>query len=128
MSVVLQRNKQVVRAFLEQVFNEHDVDGAIARYVGTHYRQHNPQVGDGVHGFATFFHGFFKQYPHSSLQIKRMIAEEDQVAVHLHWKSAKDVAGDAVMDFFRLENGRIVEHWDVIQAVPAVSANNNSMF
>lgn len=128
MSDVLENNKRVVREFLELVFNQHAVDEGIARCMGSHYRQHNPQVGDGVQAFARFFQDFFDTYPRSSLQIKRMIAEGDVVAVHLHWKSDTDVAGDAVMDFFRLEDGRIVEHWDVIQPVPVVSVNNNSMF
>jgi predicted SnoaL-like aldol condensation-catalyzing enzyme len=128
MSDVLENNKLVVREFLDLVFNQHAVDEGLARCVGSHYRQHNPMVGDGVEGFRAFFHDFFEKYPRSSLHIKRMIAEGDLVAVHLHWKSEPELAGDAVMDFFRLEGGWIVEHWDVLQPVAAVSANNNSMF
>ncbi|MFL7960749.1 nuclear transport factor 2 family protein [Pseudomonas kielensis] len=128
MSYVLENNKRVVREFLDLVFNQHAVEEGIARCMGSHYRQHNPMVGDGVQAFAAFFHAFCEAHPRSSLQIKRMIAEDDLVAVHLHWTSDIDVIGDAVMDFFRLEDGRIVEHWDVIQPVPSVSTNNNSMF
>ncbi|WP_223552487.1 ester cyclase [Pseudomonas sp. BF-R-01] len=128
MSAQLERNRLVVREFLDLVFNQHAVDEGIARCIGPTYRQHNTQVADGVENFRQFFTEFFRDFPQSSLAIKRLIAEDDLVAVHLHWQSHPDQPGDAVMDFFRLQDGRIVEHWDVIQPVASQSANNNSMF
>jgi len=128
MPLQLEQNRRVVREFLDLVFNQHAVDEGIARCMGPTYRQHNPQVADGVESFRQFFTAFFRDFPQSRLEIKRLIAEGDMVAVHLHWQSHPEQAGDAVMDFFRLKEGRIVEHWDVIQPVAAQSANHNSMF
>ena len=71
------------------------------------------------------------RYPNMRLEIKRVIAEGDLVATHSYVNFEPDNPknpGGAFMDFFRLKDGKIVEHWDVIQQVPEKSANNNGMF
>jgi predicted SnoaL-like aldol condensation-catalyzing enzyme len=72
--------------------------------------------------------GFVKAFPTLHFNFKRIIAEGDLVVVHSHLVRHKDDPGVAVMDIFRLENGRVVEHWDVLQDVPDTSANENTMF
>lgn len=123
-----EENKRVVWGFLETVFNEHKVDEGMDAYVGETYTQHNPGVADGVEAFRENFKETFAKNPESYFDIKRMFCEGDHVTVHAHWTQNKDDRGSAVMDIFRLENGRIVEHWDVIQPIPEHIAHDNTMF
>jgi len=72
--------------------------------------------------------GFVQQFPEVNLEIQRMVAEGDLVVTHSHLTTGPQDRGSAVMDIFRLEQGKIVEHWDVMQPVPETSANDNTMF
>lgn len=123
-----EENKRIVRAFLETVFNQHKVDEGMDAYVGDSYTQHNPGVADGVEAFRENFRKAFSENPESHFDIKRMFCEGDHVTVHAHWTQDRNDRGSAVMDIFRLENGRIVEHWDVIQPIPDEIAHDNTMF
>ncbi|WP_422358068.1 nuclear transport factor 2 family protein [Qipengyuania flava] len=123
-----EENKRIVRAFLETVFNQHEIDEGMDAYVGETYTQHNPNVADGVEAFRENFKETFAENPESYFDIKRMFCEGNHVTVHAHWTQNKDDRGSAVMDIFRLEDGRIVEHWDVIQPIPEHIAHDNTMF
>jgi predicted SnoaL-like aldol condensation-catalyzing enzyme len=120
-------NRKLVVEFYDHVFNKHDVaEGAKA--IADGYRQHNPNVPDGKGPFVSFFTGYFKENPDSKAVIARSATDGDLVWLHLHsTHDAKD-RGKAVIDIFRVREGKIVEHWDVIQAVPEISANSNTMF
>lgn len=121
-------NKKLVRDFYETAFVKHQPEEAMKLFVGDKYIQHNPHVKNGKEPFIEYFSVFFKKNPKATTDIKRMIAEGDLVAVHAHSKAnAKDL-GYAAIDIFRIENGKIVEHWDAVQNVPAKSANSNTMF
>lgn len=124
----LEQHKRTVREFLELAFNERQPEEAVARYVGRYYRQHNPQAPDGTEAFIAFVSGFTGAYPDLHLDLKRLIAEGDLVVVHSHATRHANDRGLAIMDIFRLEEGKIVEHWDVIQEVPETAANANTMF
>jgi predicted SnoaL-like aldol condensation-catalyzing enzyme len=100
----------------------------VARYLGGKYIQHNPQAADGPEAFIQFVRGFAQQFPELSVEIKRAIAEGDFVVTHSLIKTGPDDRGMAAADFFRLEDGKIVEHWDVLQSVPETAANDNTMF
>jgi predicted SnoaL-like aldol condensation-catalyzing enzyme len=63
-----------------------------------------------------------------SIDIKRVIAEGDLVVSHLLINMAPENRGMAGVDTFRLQDGKIVEHWDVLQPVPERAANDNTMF
>jgi predicted SnoaL-like aldol condensation-catalyzing enzyme len=120
-------NKKTVLAFYNQAFNDRQPVEAVAEYVGKTYRQHNPQAQDGPVGFIQFVSVFFAQFPDASLEIKRVVAEGDLVVTHSLLKGAPDDRGTAVVDIFRLEEGKVVEHWEVHQPVPETSANDNPM-
>lgn len=121
-------NKKLVRDFYGLAFNGHKPTEAAKKYVGSKYIQHNPNVPDGAEAFTSYFEGYFKQNPKSRVEIKHALADGDLVALHLLSKQSDADRGRAIVDIFRVENGKIVEHWDVIQAVPEKSANNNTMF
>ena len=121
-------NKKTALAFYSLAFNDRQPVEAVAEYVGNTYRQHNPQAKDGPVGFIQFVSGFFGQFPDASLEVKRVVAEGDLVVMHSLVKGAPDDRGTAVVDIFRLEDGKVVEHWDVHQLVPETSSNDNTMF
>jgi predicted SnoaL-like aldol condensation-catalyzing enzyme len=131
-SARLARNKQTVRAFYDLAFNQSKPAEAIARYAGATYIQHNPEVKDGKEGFIEYFEGMAKRYgANKRVEFVRILAEGDLVTVHCrHW--FKEWHGDSVwagMDIFRLDaQGKIVEHWDVLQKVPRSMAHGNGMF
>lgn len=123
------RNKENALAFYELVFNQHKVQEAVDKYIAEPYIQHNPSVGDGGAAFAAIFIPFLKEHPQSHAEIKRVIAEGDVVALHVFIKHSPDERGEAVVDIFRFnDDGKIVEHWDVVQSIPAEMVHKNGMF
>jgi predicted SnoaL-like aldol condensation-catalyzing enzyme len=101
---------------------------ASSRHIGRHYVQHSPQYGDGSAAFIGFIRGMRSQYPDMSLAVKRVVAEGDLVVLHSHLTLAPGETGLALADFFRIKDGKVVEHWDVVQSVPDTSENSNTMF
>ena len=118
--------KLVVKAF-DQLLVDKDVS-AIDRYWGPSYEQHSTNIPNGVDGVKAGLGAYFKAFPQLEVEPKRVIAEGDLVAVHSHYIPAPGERGQAIVDLFRVRCGKIVEHWDVIQDVPATSANDNTMF
>ncbi|QIO06923.1 nuclear transport factor 2 family protein [Acinetobacter shaoyimingii] len=123
-----ERNKKIVTDFYEGVFIKHQVKEYSDLYIGNQYIQHNPHVPDGKAPFVDYFTGYFKQNPKAKNVIKRAVAEGDLVFLHVHSTENEQDLGVAVVDIFRVENGKIVEHWDVQQQVPEKAANTNTMF
>jgi predicted SnoaL-like aldol condensation-catalyzing enzyme len=124
----LETNKQTVVAFYTLAFNDKRPEEAVQRYVGDRYTQHNPLAGDGSGPFVEFVKAYTGQFPELSVDIKRVIAEGDLVVTHGLIKASPEDRGTAAVDIFRLEDGKVVEHWDVLQAVPETAANDNTMF
>ena len=123
----LEKNKAAVVALYNKALNEKDVEGAIA-LMGPTYTQHNARIPDGKEGFRQYFEGFKKRYPDSHSEIVRVFAEGDYVVLHVHMVNEPGQRGVAVFDLFRLENGKPVEHWDVLQSVPENIPHMNTMF
>ena len=123
-----EENKRNVKAFYEMMFNACEPQRAIETFAGDVYIQHNPHVGDGKDAFISYFEKMAAEYPGKRVEIKRAFAEGNHVILHCHqiWPEGLEYAG---IDIFRLdENGKIVEHWDVLQVVPGESKNDNGMF
>lgn len=120
-------NRQLVVEFYDTVFNQHKVDEGAAVLIDD-YKQHNPYVPDGKQPFVSYFTGYFQENPDARSQVVRSAADGDLVWLHIHSTQNPDDRGEAVIDIFRVQDGMIVEHWDVIQAVPETSANENTMF
>ena len=125
-----ERNKQVVVDYYTTAFAGNP-ERAVADHFGPRYIQHNPDAQDGPEAFIGFVEWLRGEYPNLQLHIKRVIAEGDLVATHAHLDlepGNPDNPGRALADFFRLEDAKVVEHWDVIQEMPTTAANENGMF
>lgn len=123
----MERNKQIVVDFYEKAINQKDFEAA-AKHFGPRYTQHNPNAADGPEGLRAFL-GFLKEkFPQSRSEIKRVFADGDYVILHVHAVREPGTRGSAIVDIFKLESGKIVEHWDVVQPIPDKAANNNGMF
>lgn len=120
-------NKKVVLDFYEKGLNQKDFEAA-AQHFGPRYIQHNPGAPDGIEGFKAFIALRKEKFPNARSEIKRAFADGDFVILHVHSVREPGERGVAIVDIFRLEKGKIVEHWDVVQPIPEKPANNNGMF
>jgi predicted SnoaL-like aldol condensation-catalyzing enzyme len=120
-------NKKLVREFYEKALNQKDFAAASA-YLGAKYTQHNPRAADGAEGLKAYLEFLKGKFPKSRSEIKRVFAEGDHVILHVHAVREPGTKGQAIIDIFRVENGKIVEHWDVVQDVPDQALNTNTMF
>lgn len=118
-------NKKNVADFYQALFGDKDTS-AIDRYIGDTYTQHNPGVADGKEALKAAVTQWFKGAPKEKINIQHLAADSDLVFIHL--KSNMGGKTASVIDIFKLKNGKIIEHWDVIQEVPAKSANPHPMF
>lgn len=124
---MLSSNQQTVLDFYEVALNRKDFEGA-RRLLGPSYRQHNPRIADGVDGFQAFLRDIREQFPKLRAEVKRMFEDGDHVIAHTHGTRVPGQPGTAIVDIFRFEHGKIVEHWDVMQPISDEAANQNGVF
>ncbi len=122
-----QRNKEVVLDFLRKVFTEKRPAEAFAEHAADGYVQHNPHAPAGAEESTRYLAGFLARFPDLVLDVRRVIAEDDLVCTHGLIRLTPESRGSAVADVVRVRDGRIVEHWDVIQEIPEVTASGNPM-
>jgi predicted SnoaL-like aldol condensation-catalyzing enzyme len=120
-------NKALVRDFYDKVVNQSDFVGA-SRYLGDTYIQHRADCTDGVDGLRTFMHRRHTERPLSHVDLKRVIAEDDLVVLHVHVVPVPGHRGSSHVDIFRVESGKVVEHWDIDQPIPENTLNKNGPF
>ncbi|MEO6186044.1 MAG: nuclear transport factor 2 family protein [Steroidobacteraceae bacterium] len=123
----LEANKKVAQAFYDAAINRKNYEEAV-KYLGAQYKQHNPTAGDGAEGLKGFIDFLKMRFPNQRGEIKHVIAEGDMVVLHVHSTRGDNTPGRAIVDIFRLQNGKVVEHWDVIQDIPEKASNSNGMF
>ncbi|MEO7992566.1 MAG: ester cyclase [Chryseolinea sp.] len=121
----LEENKKLVADFYQEVFGDKDVN-SIDKYIGDTYVQHNPSVGDGKEALKQAATQWFTGAPKEKIDVQHLNAEGD--LVYIHTKSKMGPKTISIIDIFKIENGKIVEHWDVGQEVPEKSANAHPMF
>ncbi len=120
--------KQVVERFIPLFYEQRNARQAFETWVAEDYIQHNPVAKDGRDNAIAALQPFFDSMPQLRYTVKMVIAEGDKVAVHNHLQMNASDRGSAVVDIFRVDKCKIVEHWDVIQAIPEKSANAHPMF
>src|SRR5512138_3041894 len=126
MNELLEANKRTVQDYAELAFDQRKPEEAVAKYQGPNYRQHNPGSADGPEPFIRVVKWMAQTYPSFRFELKRILAEGDLVVTHSHLIREPGDRGMAVVDIFRLDNGRIVEHSDVVQEIPEKSAHENT--
>jgi len=123
----MENNEKVVTEFYDLAINQKNFEAA-SKFIGQRYTQHNPRAVDGPEGLKAFIDFLRDKFPDYHSDIKRVFADGDYVILHVHNVPTPGSRGNAIVDIFKLENGKIVEHWDVRQEIPEQSANNNTMF
>ena len=123
--------REVADQFIEVFYKQNRLVDAFREWVHPDYIQHDPNSGTGRDATIAALEAHMRRSPQMSHDIKRVIYGEDGlVAVHYHFRHAPDQRGLAVVDLFRIEDGWLVEHWDVIQPIPDPETfkNQNGMF
>lgn len=123
----LEANKRLVLDFYDAIIGRKDFEAG-RKYMGATYRQHAPYARDGHEGLRAFVEWFRANFPNHCYEIRRVIAEGDYVMLHVHGMGGPNPHGEAVVDIFRVEDGKVVEHWDIIQPIPENADNPNGMF
>jgi predicted SnoaL-like aldol condensation-catalyzing enzyme len=123
----MEQNKKTVAALYDAALNKKDFDEA-SKYLGPRYTQHNPTAKDGPEGLKGFIAFLKEKFPNNRSEIKRIFADGDYVIVHVHAVREPGTRGNAIIDIYKLEDGKVVEHWDVVQPIPETAQNSNGMF
>jgi len=120
------RNRAAFLDFVRLYYGERKVREAFDRYVAVDYQQHNPNIADGREAAVAWL---LKMTTGSTVRmdIRRITVDGDYAMVHLHASQGPSDPGHIIMNLFRLQDGIIMEHWDVTQAVPATTASGRPL-
>ena len=127
MTATTEQNKELVKKLMDLAFVKKDVNAA-AELITDRYIQHNPNVPTGKTGFLQGIPTFYQMFPDLKWELKHIWSEDDYVIMHSHYHFTKEGNGTAIVDIFRIKDGKVDEHWDVIQDIPDKMAHNNGMF
>lgn len=119
-------NKAIVLDFIDKAINRGDIEAA-AQHFGDGYIQHNPNIADGPEGFIAYVRQLRQAYPQVKGEVRRIFADGDFVVAHLFAKREPDEVGLAIVDIFRLDAGKLVEHWEVRQPIAQSELHANDM-
>ncbi|WP_375749028.1 nuclear transport factor 2 family protein [Vibrio sp. HN007] len=113
---------ELVTDFVQNLMNNHNFDYVLENYNDSAYVQHNRNLPDKVTGLVGFLQEFVEEYPDYAYDVKHIYVDGDYVIFHSHATLNKedrgnDQKGMNIIDTWRIEDGRIVEHWDSIQAL-----------
>jgi predicted SnoaL-like aldol condensation-catalyzing enzyme len=122
-----QANLELVLAMFAQVLNPMD-SSAVDRFIAEDYIQHSQLAEPGREALKRFLDMIREQTPQAVHDVKRAFVDGDHVIVHYHVRRWPEDKGWAVIDIFRVEDGKIAEHWDVLQDVAEGGPNPNSPF
>lgn len=122
-----QANTRTVLAFYEQAVKRRDF-AAAARFLAPVLIQHRNDAADGAEGLREFIDRMRASYPRSHYEVKRVFADGDYVVLHVHVVREPGARGSAHVDIFRLQGGKVAEHWDVDEPIPAEIANGHGPF
>ncbi len=121
------RNLELVESLYAIAFNQHNL-GYVNEIMRPDLIQHNPDVATGRQAFISFFALLFKQYPQFATQITQAGADGDRVWVQSHQRNSPSVLGLDIIDIYRIQDGKIAEHWDSIEPVVNSTLNGNTQF
>jgi predicted SnoaL-like aldol condensation-catalyzing enzyme len=121
-------NRRIAIDFLHKALIEGKPEEAARLYLAPDFKQHNPLVADGPKALANSIAEVVKANPQATWEVKRTIAEGDLVVVHGHRRFNPEDRGAAVVNIFRIKDGKIVEQWNASQPVPEAALNDNTMF
>ena len=115
-------NVELVTGFVQKLMNDHDFEAIMRDYMNSDYIQHNRNIPDGIDGLVGLLRKFTKSFPDYSYDVKQIMADGDRVIFHSHATMKKadrgnDRKGFNIIDHWKIRDGKIVEHWDAIQAL-----------
>src|SRR5208282_912732 len=123
------KNLQAVLDFYEVIINGQDYSRGM-EFLDDNYIQHRPDVPTGPQGVLDHVRRIYAEAPTHKARIVRSFVDGDYVILHVQILNAVEAPNIAVMDIFRVENGKLMEHWDVDRPVrdEAMSRNQNGVF
>ena len=122
-----EENREIMTDFADIFYGQKDVVKAFEKYVSEEYIQHNPNILDGQQAAVDALKLMFEN-PDTRFDVKRILVDGDLAMIHLHAKKDSTALGGAVADLYRIKDGKIVEHWDIMQPIPANAINSHPMF
>jgi predicted ester cyclase len=125
-------NKELYRHFMDEIWNKRDLS-AIDRYVAPGLIEHNPNIPQGLEGRKQFAAAVQAAFPDYHAEVQDIVAVGDRLVARVVWTGTQDGPYQgrppthnklrfSTADFFRIENGKFVEHWDVVDSFPRAIA------